>query len=378
MFQVNRSENRLKKLEEKRFSDLNLREREHLQEWLAGQPDALGEELLIIQKEFDGFDGTRERLDLLALDKGGQLVVIENKLDDSGRDVTWQALKYAAYVSSLKKGQIVEIFQRYLDRNRIDGTAVEMICDFLEKGDLAEVVLNPGNKQRIVMVAANFRKEVTSTVLWLNNQGIRVQCFKVTPFAFGQELLLDVQQIIPAKEAEEFMIGMAEKESEETSAQGAQRRSHKLRFAFWEQALPAMRERGLNQYNNLSPSKETWINARSGVGGCYFNIIFLLTHARAELSLQRSDKAENKWLFDQLFARKDELEEAFGTELQWRRMDDKKASRIELEKPFDATDEDNWPEMTAWLGDHIQKFYAVFSEPLQNLEQEMPIFEVDS
>ena len=32
MFQVNRSENRLLKLEARSFSDLNLREREHLQE----------------------------------------------------------------------------------------------------------------------------------------------------------------------------------------------------------------------------------------------------------------------------------------------------------------------------------------------------------
>ena len=90
MFQVIRSTNRLVQLEERRFSDLKLREREHLQEWVAHTPEALGEELLIIQKEFDGFADTRERLDLLALDKEGHLVVIENKLDDSGRDVVWQ------------------------------------------------------------------------------------------------------------------------------------------------------------------------------------------------------------------------------------------------------------------------------------------------
>lgn len=42
-----------------------------------------------MQKEFDGFSDTRERSDLLALDKDGDLVVIENKLDDSGNDVTW-------------------------------------------------------------------------------------------------------------------------------------------------------------------------------------------------------------------------------------------------------------------------------------------------
>ena len=49
MFRVDRSQNRLSRLTQKRFSDLNLRERGHLQEWLANQPDALGEELLIIQ-----------------------------------------------------------------------------------------------------------------------------------------------------------------------------------------------------------------------------------------------------------------------------------------------------------------------------------------
>ena len=87
MFQIDRSSNRLSKLERTTFAEVGFREREHLQEWLAAMPDALCEamseghdSLLIIQKEFDGFDGTRERLDLLALDRSGQLVFIENKL----------------------------------------------------------------------------------------------------------------------------------------------------------------------------------------------------------------------------------------------------------------------------------------------------------
>lgn len=96
MFKIDTSSNRISRIASKSFSELGFSERNHLQEWLANEPDALGEELLIIQKEFDGFDDTRERLDLLALDKVGNLVVIENKLDDSGRDVLWQALKYAS------------------------------------------------------------------------------------------------------------------------------------------------------------------------------------------------------------------------------------------------------------------------------------------
>ena len=67
MFQIDRTANRLRKLERTSFSEGGFREREHLQEWLASMPDALceamgeGEDgLLIIQKEFDGFDMVRK------------------------------------------------------------------------------------------------------------------------------------------------------------------------------------------------------------------------------------------------------------------------------------------------------------------------------
>ena len=99
MYKIDRQNNKIETLKKRSFADLGFKEREHLQEWIAKEPSVFGEELLIIQKEFSGFSDTQERLDLLALDKQGSLVIIENKLDDSGRDVTWQALKYASYCS---------------------------------------------------------------------------------------------------------------------------------------------------------------------------------------------------------------------------------------------------------------------------------------
>ena len=50
-------------------------------------------------------------------------------------------------------------------------------------------VLNRKGTQRVIMVAANFRKEVTNTALWLMQFGIRAQCFKVTPYRFGDDVL---------------------------------------------------------------------------------------------------------------------------------------------------------------------------------------------
>lgn len=371
MFRVDLNQNRLSRLSQKRFADLNLRERDHLQEWLANQPDALGEELLIIQKEFDGFDETRERLDLLALDKDGNLVVIENKLDDSGRDVTWQALKYTAYVSGLTKTQIVDIYQQYLDRYAGGGNAAVRICEFMEVEELEETVLNPGNDQRMIFIAANFRREVTATVLWLLSRGIRAQCFKVTPYTFGDELMVDIQQIIPTSEAADFMIGMSSKENEEKAIQHIQKKRHKLRLDFWEAALEQLRVNGVTLYQNISPAKDHWLSAGSGTRSCPYQMIFSRDEARVEISLQRSETSENKWLFDQLYGQKGAIEAAFGAELDWRRMDDNKASRIVYAQPFDGFNREAWPEMIGWLAGHIQKLEAAFSEPLSSLNRQV-------
>ena len=371
MFRIDLKQNRLSPMPKKSFSDLNLREREHLQEWLANQPDALGEELLIIQKEFAGFDKTHERLDLLALDKDGNLVVIENKLDDSGRDVTWQALKYTAYVSGLTKTKIVEIYQQYLDRYAGGGNAADMICEFMKVEELEETVLNPGNNQRMIFVAANFRREVTATVLWLLGRGIRAQCFKATPYAFGDELMVDIQQIIPMPEAADYMIGISNKENEEKAIQNTQKKWHKLRLDFWEAVLERLRDDGITLYQNISPTTDHWLSAGSGMRSCPYQMIFSKNEARVEISLQRSDTLENKWLFDQLDSQKDAIEKEFGAELNWRRMDDKKASRIVYAKPFDGFNREVWPEMIDWLAEHINKLETAFSERLSRLNRQV-------
>ena len=312
MFRINHISNRITKLKEVSFSELDFTERNHLQEWLANQPDALGEELLIIQKEFDGFDDTRERLDLLAIDKQGGLVIIENKLDDSGRNVVWQALKYASYCSTLSKTQIGAIYQTYLDKSGSGNDAKAQICEFLGQEDFDEVVLNPGNDQRLIMVAAQFRKEVTSTVLWLLKHRVFVKCFKATPFQDGRDLFLNIEQIIPLPEAEELMIGISEKEVEEQSSERGQATRHQLRTDFWHMTLEALRRANVELFGNVSPSRDHWLNAGSGLSGVYYSMIFNKDEARVNFVLGRTSKEQNKALFDSLLDKKDLLDAGFG------------------------------------------------------------------
>lgn len=371
MYQIDKSQNRIKRLDKKQFAELGFTERKHLQEWLANEPSALGEELLVIQKEFDGFDDTRERLDLLALDKEGNLVVIENKLDDSGRDVVWQALKYASYCSTLSKPQIVDIFQKYLDRYDTGKDAAGLLCEFLEEPDLGEVVINSGNQQRLMFVAAQFRKEVTSTALWLLSHNIRLQCFKVTPYAMGENLFLNLEQIIPTPEAAEYMIGISQKEASVKSTEKEVKDRYRIRQEFWGLALEALRASKTDLYNNISPCKDHWLSAGSGVSACVFNLIFGTSLMRVEVCIARSNKEENKFIYDYLFDKKDKLEEVFGDELSWERLNDKKSSYIRYGKEIDGDNRENWPEIIAWLVEHLIKLEAAFKKPLADAFQAM-------
>lgn len=371
MFLIDKEQNRIQKIEEKTFSELGFKEREHLQKWIAHNPDALGEELLIIQEEFDGFDDTRERLDLLALDKNGNTVIIENKLDDSGRDVTWQVLKYASYCASLSKQQLKSIYQAYLDKQNAKEDAESNFSDFFNGADFEELQLN--KHQRLVLISGSFRKEVTSTVLWLlNNYKVRVQCFKVTPYSFGNQLFLNIEQVIPIKEAEEYTIKMAEKTQEDIETQDELKSRHKTRLEFWKKLLEAINKTENRSFQNINPSKDSWISSSVGMSGVGLNFVISRSYARTELYMSRSIKEENKFIFDELVKSKNEIETEFGENLEWERLDTKKASRIKHEKNgVSLYEKDDWEVMIDFMINSMMKMDKVFKKRLKTINQKL-------
>lgn len=367
MYLINKAENKISKLKEKTFSDLGFKERDHLQEWLADNPGALGEELLIIQKEFAGFHDTKERLDLLSLDKQGNLVIIENKLDDSGRDVTWQVLKYASYCSSLTKENIKSIYQEYLSNNGSSELAEEKISDFLDGKEFEEISLNQGTTQRIMMVAGSFRKEVTSTVLWLMNYNIRIQCFKVTPFSFEDQLLLNVEQILPVKDTEDLAISMATKAREEIATQDTLKERHLIRLDFWKAYLFESNKQN-SLFSNISPSKDNWIGIGIGMSGLNINLVVTKTHCRAEIYINRGNQADNKEAFDYFNERKADIEAAFGNDFVWERMDKKVSSRIKYQLDgVNVFEKEDWSKMIDFLVDTSVRMEKAVKEHVKKL-----------
>ena len=307
----------------------------------------------------------------MALDKAGNLVIIENKLDDSGKDVIWQALKYASYCSTLSKAQITRIYQEYLNRYSNGEDAIESLSDFFDNRDYEELILNDGNKQRLIFVAANFRKEVTSTALWLMSHKLDIKCFRITPFKLTEQLFLNIDQILPVKETEKFMIGIAEKEQEQKASESEHKSREILRLEFWKKMIDAINTTECKLYKNISPSKDHWLSSACGISGCNFHFIFLKKCVRVELNFGRPSKEENKLLFDELFAFKEKIEAKLGKKIQWKRLNDKKSSRLEIEKEYDSFNEENWPAIIEYLKSEMTVFSKVLMPYITNIGHQL-------
>ena len=372
MYRINKSDNNITKLDARKFSDLGFREREHLQEWIAKNPDVLGEELLIIQKEYSGFNDTNERLDLLALDKDGGLVIIENKLDDSGRDVTWQALKYTSYCSTLTTDQIIRLFQEYLNDYSNGEDAKELLLEFLNREDEEDLLLN-ANDQRIIFIANNYRKEVTSTVLWLLNHDILVQCFKATPYSLKEELFLQIEQIIPLPETTEYMIDAKEKEKEKKVKSKKVEETKVELIEFWGLLKVALEDKNIKYLDRVmsKPYFDIGFSKWSGhFGFCIGRKMF-----RVELYISND---EDKKKFDALYKYKDELETILGG-LEWQRLDGKKVSRIKLETTISEKEAfvGNWRDKTFdnavinWYCEKMPLFYKAVYPFWEKVQKEL-------
>lgn len=205
MFRINPENRESEAITEVEFAQLGFRERQHIQEWVATNPHILGDNLLIVGKEFSDFDRTNERLDLLAVDRDGKLVIIELKRDDSGSDSHWQAIKYASYLSHATASDIVRILADYVAIS--ESEAAEQLLHHLNADDLNSL----NHDQRIILASHRFAPEVTSAVLWLNEKSVdenRISCVQLVPYHDKQTNSLYVQAstIIPVPGGDEFVI----------------------------------------------------------------------------------------------------------------------------------------------------------------------------
>jgi hypothetical protein len=199
-----------------RFGELGLFERSDLQRRLRDDITPIGPDLLVIAEEFGNWEDAKRRIDLLAIDRDGQLVVIELKRTEDGGHMELQALRYAAMVSSMTFGEVAATYQahcaKYPDRSGAGAEPRAVLVEFLGGAPGEEPVIS--TNVRILLVSADFGREITTTVLWLNGfEGMDIRCIRLVPYKVGDDVLVDIQQVLPLPEAADYQVKLRRKDA---------------------------------------------------------------------------------------------------------------------------------------------------------------------
>jgi hypothetical protein len=191
----------------------SFRERDDLQRLLKTSLSILGDDLFLIAEEFSQWEDSRRRVDLLAVDRKGSLVVIELKRSEDGGHMELQAVRYAAMVSTLTFQQAVAAHAKFSELGVANAEAA--MLDFLE---VPEPPDDFGQTVRIILVSPEFSRELTTAVLWLNSNGLDIRCVRLRPYSLEERTLLEVDQVIPLREAQEYTVRLKVKQEEARQA----------------------------------------------------------------------------------------------------------------------------------------------------------------
>ena len=216
----------LKELTRTDFASQGLRERDNLQPLIRDQIEVLDPDLLVIGEEFGDWEESKRRIDLLAVDRQANLVVIELKRTESGGHMELQALRYAAMVSTMTFDKAVEYYRDFLQKMRRDDDPESSLLEFLEWDEPDEERF--AQDVRVILASADFSKELTTAVMWLNERELNIRCLRLQLYSDGDKILLDVQQVIPLPEAEEFQVQIREKVQRERQARSSSRNMPRL------------------------------------------------------------------------------------------------------------------------------------------------------
>ena len=195
------------------FAQIGIKERADLQRILKNQIEIISPETLVISEEFGDWEDSKRRIDLLGIDKSANLIVIELKRTEDGGHMELQAIRYAAMVSAMTFERAIEVLAHYLQSQGVEADSKETLLEFLDWEEPDEEQF--AQDIRIVLASAEFSKELTTAVMWLNDRGLDISCMRLKPYRSDGMVLVDVQQVIPLPEATEYTVKIREKQKKE-------------------------------------------------------------------------------------------------------------------------------------------------------------------
>ena len=170
---------------------------ERLEEWIAQDSNITGLDILIIGRQVVTIYGGR--IDLLAIDNIGNLVILELKRDKTSRDVVAQTLDYASWIKDLNYTQIEDITMKYLKCSLKEAFTNKFLADIPEE-------INKNHS--IVIIASELDSSSERIVHYLSSEyDININCVFFDFFKeekqelLGRSWLLDPEDVAERTES---------------------------------------------------------------------------------------------------------------------------------------------------------------------------------
>jgi hypothetical protein len=210
----------------------------------------------------------------------------------------------------------------------------------------------------VVWVSREVREEHRQAIDWLN----RHTSDDIDFFAVVVELLR-IGDSVPAVQFRPVAFPNAwSKKPAGGAAKSAPSEKGAAYQAFFQPVFDELRTK--HAFTNAKAAQpQNWYNFKSGVTGIYYTATFTNgRRLRADLYIDRPEPATNKAIFDWLHAQRAEIEQRFGMELLWERLDHRRCSRIGaiLEETDIEDAETRGDEMRTWLVAKLLQVKAVF------------------
>lgn len=112
---------------------------------------------------------------------------------------------------------------------------------------------------------------------------------------------------------------------------------------------------------------QNWYSFSSGIQGVLYSAVFAQGgKTRAEIYIDQGDQEKNKALFDALKNRESEISSSYGSQLEWERLDEKRASRIALYRDgvIESSDSE-LEEIRKWHIENLLKIKQIFSPEIK-------------
>lgn len=210
------------------------------------------------------------------------------------------------------------------------------------------------------------------------NFKIKIKCFKVTVHELGSQHFLSLEQIIPTKDTQEYVISMTNKVQEELSTEGEVKNRYKQRLEFWGEFLKQIKGKS-ELFQNSNPVKDHWLSAGTGISNVVYQIVLTKTDASILFRAGRGSQAENKLIYDTLILHKIEIEKLFNNPLKWERMEDNKISKISYYKTgVNYYNPDEWQDIILFLIEFLNRLEKAIKPYLGEVKKSLNGLSIDS